>query len=118
MDPETQIVNRDNTKEGNRSAFIIISAEAGLSGDIDQRLIETMVQDYDEKTTDIIVLGTHGANMLTQRGIKFVRYFQVPESDKYTTLVPSLKPSCPIPKLSSIMKITCRLAFRILNQST
>ena len=99
MDPETQIVNRDNTKEGNRSAFIIISAEAGLSGDIDQRLIETMIQDYDEKTTDIIVLGTHGANMLTQRGIKFVRYFQVPESDKYIDVSPVIEAILPYSKV-------------------
>ena len=99
MDPETQIVNRIDVKEGNKTAYIIISAEAGLSGDIDQRLIETMLQDYDEKTTDIIVLGSHGANMLTQRGIKFVRYFQVPESDKYIDVSPVIDAILPYTKV-------------------
>jgi F-type H+-transporting ATPase subunit gamma len=99
MDPETQIVNRIDAKEGNKTAYIIISAEAGLSGDIDQRLIETMLQDYDEKTTDIIVLGSHGANMLTQRGIKFVRYFQVPESDKYIDVSPVIDAILPYSKV-------------------
>jgi F-type H+-transporting ATPase subunit gamma len=99
MDPETQIVNRIDVKEGNKTAYIIISAEAGLSGDIDQRLIETMLQDYDEKTTDIIVLGSHGANMLTQRGIKFVRYFQVPESDKYIDVSPVIDAILPYSKV-------------------
>jgi ATP synthase F1 gamma subunit len=64
------------------------SAEAGLSGDIDQRLIETMLQDYDSSGTDIVVLGTHGANQLSQRGIKFSRYFQVPETDQYIDVSP------------------------------
>ena len=99
MDPATQIVNRIDVKEGNKTAYIIISAEAGLSGDIDQRLIETMLADYDEKTTDIIVLGSHGANMLTQRGIKFVRYFQVPESDKYIDVSPVIDAILPYSKV-------------------
>lgn len=81
-----QITNRD--PGDSKKVFIVISAEAGLSGDIDQRLIETMLQNYDKTTTDIIVLGTHGANQLLQRGIPFVRYFQVPETDKYIDVHP------------------------------
>lgn len=99
MDPETQMINRDMSAEKKRKAFIIISAEAGLSGDIDQRLIETMLQDYIEADTDIIVLGSHGANMLTQRGIKFVRYFQVPESDKYIDVSPVIDAILPYSKV-------------------
>lgn len=99
MDPETQMINRDMSAEKKRKAFIIISAEAGLSGDIDQRLIETMLQDYTEADTDIIVLGSHGANMLTQRGIKFVRYFQVPESDKYIDVSPVIDAILPYSKV-------------------
>lgn len=89
LNPNARITNRDLTQEGkSRKVFVIISAEAGLSGDIDQRLIEKMLQDYDSQTTDIIVLGTHGANQLTQRGVKFTRYFQVPESDQYIDVSP------------------------------
>lgn len=99
MDPETQMINHDMSAEKKRKAFIIISAEAGLSGDIDQRLIETMLQDYIEADTDIIVLGSHGANMLTQRGIKFVRYFQVPESDKYIDVSPVIDAILPYSKV-------------------
>jgi len=87
IDPEMRITNREVTDKS-KKAFIIISAEAGLSGDIDQRLIETMLQNYDAKTTDIIVLGSHGATMLVQRDIPFTRYFQVPESDKYIDVSP------------------------------
>lgn len=90
VDPATRITVR-KPEEGARNVFIVISAEAGLSGDIDQRLIETMRQDYDPATTDIIVLGSHGASQLTQRGIPYVRFFKVPESDQYIDVGPVIE---------------------------
>jgi F0F1-type ATP synthase gamma subunit len=71
-----------------KQAFVIITAEAGLSGEIDQHLIETMLKDYDSKTTDIVVLGSHGANQLTERKIPYVRFFKVPESENYIDVGP------------------------------
>jgi F-type H+-transporting ATPase subunit gamma len=91
FNPTTRITNRKLGAEKSKNVFVIISAEAGLSGDIDQRLIETMLQNYDEKNTEIIVLGTHGANQLMQRGIAFKRYFQVPETDKYINVKPVIE---------------------------
>ncbi|MBC7459717.1 F0F1 ATP synthase subunit gamma [Candidatus Saccharibacteria bacterium] len=88
VDPATRITNREAGDGRSDNVFVIISAEAGLSGNIDQRLIETMIVDYNPKTTDIIVLGTHGANQLQQRGIAFSRYFQVPPTDKYIDVSP------------------------------
>lgn len=95
IDPESHITNREAGDGELQKVYIIISAEAGLSGDIDQRLIETMLQDYDAKTTDIIVLGSHGANQLTQRGIHFSRFFQVPETDKYIDVSPVIEAVIP-----------------------
>lgn len=91
IDPNTRITNRDPGDDLTKKVFIIISAEAGLSGDIDQRLIETMLESYDKNTTDIIVLGTHGATQLTQRGIPFIRYFKVPETDRYIDVSPVIE---------------------------
>ncbi|MGH7197051.1 MAG: F0F1 ATP synthase subunit gamma [Candidatus Saccharimonadales bacterium] len=92
IDPNSRITNRELGKKGAKEqVFVIISAEAGLSGDIDQRLIETMLQNYDAKTTDIVVLGSHGASQLTQRGIPFIRFFQVPESDRYIDVSPVIE---------------------------
>lgn len=90
IDPSTQIINRDINSVESKRVFVIISAEAGLSGDIDQHLIETMRHDYnkDKDNIDIIVLGSHGASQLTQRNIPFVRFFQVPESDRYVDVSP------------------------------
>lgn len=98
IDEHSRITNRDANSDQTKKVFVIISAEAGLSGDIDQHLIETMQQDYDPETTDIIVLGSHGANQLTQRGIPFVRFFQVPESDHYIDVSPVIEAILPYSK--------------------
>jgi F-type H+-transporting ATPase subunit gamma len=86
VDPKSQIANRK--KEIDKKVFVVVSAEAGLSGDIDQRLIEEMRKDYDKSNTDIIVLGTHGANQLHDRGIPYIRFFKIPETDTYIDVTP------------------------------
>jgi F-type H+-transporting ATPase subunit gamma len=89
--PGDRITNRELGTGDDKKVFVVISAEAGLSGDIDQRLIEFMHQDYNPKDTDIIVLGSHGANQLSQRGIPYVKFFQVPESDNYIDVSPVIR---------------------------
>jgi len=95
VDPKTRITNRAVGGAGYEKVFVIISAEAGLSGDIDLRLIETMMKDYDKETTDIVVLGSHGANQLAQRGISYSRFFQVPETDTYIDVTPVVESILP-----------------------
>lgn len=90
IDPKSRITGREY-KKGDRKVFVIISAESGLSGDIDQRLIETMMKDYDAANTDIIVLGSHGATQLNDRGIPYIRFFKVPESDSYVDVSPVIE---------------------------
>lgn len=100
VDPATRITERDlGDKDTKEQVFVIISAEAGLSGDIDQRLIETMSHNFDPKTTDIIVLGSHGASQLSQRGIPYIRFFQVPESDRYIDVTPVIEAVMPYSKI-------------------
>ncbi len=98
IDPSERITNRDIENENPKKVFVLISAEAGLSGDIDQHLMETMQQDYDSETTDIVVLGSHGANQLNQRGISYVHYFKVPESDRYIDVSPVIDAVLPYAK--------------------
>lgn len=99
VDPRTRITNRQLGDGDNRQVFVVISAEAGLSGDIDQRLVETMSHSYDPKTTDIIVLGSHGASQLSQRGIPYIRFFQVPESDHYIDVTPVIEAVMPYSRI-------------------
>ncbi|HEX5456484.1 MAG TPA: F0F1 ATP synthase subunit gamma [Candidatus Saccharimonadales bacterium] len=72
----------DEAKLKDKQLFIIITSEGGFSGDIDQRLIEMMLKDYDKDKQDIIVIGRHGVAQLTQRGVSFVRYFGLPKKDQ------------------------------------
>lgn len=86
VDPKRRLTFRDDTN--GRKVLVLISAEAGLSGDLDMRMIESMQSEYDKGSTDIIVLGSHGASQLTQRGIPYIRFFQIPESDSYINVTP------------------------------
>jgi F-type H+-transporting ATPase subunit gamma len=88
VDPKSRITSRGLAAATAKKVFVVISAEAGLSGDIDQRLVEAMYQDYDPATTDIVVLGSHGATQMSQRGIAYSRFFQVPETDRYIDVSP------------------------------
>jgi ATP synthase F1 gamma subunit len=87
FDNASRAMHRKDEKNG-RTVFVIISAEGGLSGDIDQRLIEAMLKDYDKSTTDIVILGTHGANQLHDREIPYIKFFKIPESDTYIDVSP------------------------------
>lgn len=72
----------------NKQLFIIITAEGGFSGDIDQKLIETMRQHYNKYKVEIIVIGHHGAIQLSQAGISFMKYFKLPTENKNINTMP------------------------------
>jgi len=65
-----------------KELFIVITAEGGFSGDIDQKLISWMLKNYDADKNDIIVIGHHGAVQLAQQGISFKKYFKMPVQDQ------------------------------------
>lgn len=65
-----------------KELLIIITAEGGFSGDIDQKLISLMLKSYDKEKQDIIVIGHHGAVQLAQNGIGFKKYFKLPQRDQ------------------------------------
>lgn len=100
VDPAKRITARGDAGGNNgRTALILISAEAGLSGDLDMRMIETMQSDYEPGTTDIVVLGSHGASQLSQRGIPYIKFFQVPESDTYIDVSPVIEVVLPYERI-------------------
>jgi ATP synthase F1 gamma subunit len=71
-----------------KELYIIITAEGGFSGDIDQKLITLMLETYDKDKNDIIVIGHHGAIQLAQRGISFKKYFKLPVKDQNINVAP------------------------------
>lgn len=74
-----------------KELYIIITAEGGFSGDIDQRTVEAMLEKYDPDKNDIIVIGHHGAMQLSQRGISFRKYYKLPANDKNINVTPIIR---------------------------
>jgi len=66
-----------------KELLILITAPAGLSGDIDHRLIKRFQEYYQDRPEafDIIVIGRHGAQQLQQLKIKYKYYFDLPKRD-------------------------------------
>lgn len=64
-----------------KELLILITAKAGLSGDIDQRLIRKFLERYDEAEHDVLVIGYHGALKLKQAHIDYRYYFDLPDGD-------------------------------------
>jgi len=64
-----------------KELLILITAQGGLSGDIDQRLMRRFKQYYEPAKHDIIVIGHHGAGQLEQARIKYNQYYDMPKKD-------------------------------------
>lgn len=64
-----------------KELLILITAQGGLSGDIDQRLIKKFRAHYDPEKNDIIVIGHHGAGQLEQLRIHYNQYYDMPKKD-------------------------------------
>jgi len=71
-----------------KELFVVITAEGGFSGDIDQKLIEWMLKSFDKEKHDIIVIGHHGAIQLAQRGVSIKKYYKLPTRDQNINVTP------------------------------
>ncbi|MBC7581637.1 F0F1 ATP synthase subunit gamma [Aeromicrobium sp.] len=74
-----------------KELFIMITAEGGFSGDIDQKILKLVLEEYDAEKHDIIVIGHHGAIQLSQRGIGFKKYYKLPAKDQNINVVPIVR---------------------------
>src|SRR5262249_4177230 len=71
-----------------KQLYIVITAEGGFGGDIDQKLIRLMLSDFSPEKNDIIVIGHHGALLLLQQHVGFKKYFTLPSRDKNINVRP------------------------------
>lgn len=74
-----------------KELYIIITAEGGFSGDIDQKLLLLMLTTFDPEKNEIIVIGHHGAMQLAQRGITYKKYFKLPNKDQNINVSPIIR---------------------------
>lgn len=71
-----------------KELVIAITAEGGFSGDIDKKLVDELLKNYDRKKQDVAVIGHHGALQLARAGVSFKRYFKLPETDDNINVKP------------------------------
>jgi ATP synthase F1 gamma subunit len=74
-----------------KELFIIITAEGGFSGDIDQKLVQLMLKEYNADINEVICIGHHGAMQLAQRGISYKKYFKLPKKDQNINVTPIIR---------------------------
>lgn len=74
-----------------KELYIVITAEGGFSGDIDQKVIKLVLETYNPEKNAIIVIGHHGAIMLAQRGISYEKYFKLPNKDQNINVAPVIR---------------------------
>lgn len=81
------------TKENiiDKELYVVITAEGGFSGDIDQKLIRLMLETYDKEKNEIVIIGHHGAMQLKQAGVEYKKYFKLPNSDTNINVMPIIK---------------------------
>ncbi|HEX3568914.1 MAG TPA: F0F1 ATP synthase subunit gamma [Candidatus Saccharimonadales bacterium] len=74
-----------------KQLYIAVTSEGGFSGDIDQKLMSWMIGKYDAAKNDIIIIGHHGAVLLTQSGITYNKYFSLPTKDQNINVQPLIQ---------------------------
>lgn len=80
--------SQSENKVLDKDLIILITAEGGLSGDIDQKLVGWMLTKYQPAQQDIIVIGHHGAVQLSQAGATFKKYYKMPVKDRDINVTP------------------------------
>lgn len=91
LDSTFRFGRNDQAKADKEELRILITADGGFSGDIDQRLIRLALEGYDKNKHDIIIVGHHGAVQLAQQGIDFKKYYKLPKQDEDINVEPITK---------------------------
>jgi F-type H+-transporting ATPase subunit gamma len=88
VDPSERLTGKNGPKRDKPNVFLALTSEGGLSGDIDSRIVRTVMQNIDPKTTDLIVIGAHGATQFVQNHAQIKRYFRLPDVDQAIDVSP------------------------------
>ena len=64
-----------------KEAIIIVTSRGKLSGEIDHKIVTTLMREENVSDVDIISVGRHGQLLLEERSIKPVKVFDIPEGE-------------------------------------
>lgn len=73
------LASQNRQPKNSKPAVVLVTANAGLTGEVDTKLITRVLSEVDPKATDFYVYGLHGEGLLLQRLIKPVKTFRFPE---------------------------------------
>ena len=91
VNDEFHFGRNQKTKTIDKELFILVTAEGGFSGDVDQKIIESLEKAYDSTKNDILVIGKHGSTLLEQMGINYVKLYDLPAQDRNINVGPLIK---------------------------
>lgn len=75
----------------NKNVFIVITSAGGLSGEIDNKIIQRVAKDVEDGGSDIILFGEHGAVLLAEYKIKPIKIFKLPNINKSFDIRPVIR---------------------------
>lgn len=82
VDPKEQMARASN-KNRKPKVLVAVTTEGKLGGEVANQVIEEFTRAYSESpNADVVVLGAHGAEQITQRGVAVTKSFHLPESDE------------------------------------
>jgi F-type H+-transporting ATPase subunit gamma len=71
-----------------KELMILITSEGSFSGDIDQRLVKQALEHYNKDKNDVVVIGHHGAIILGQHNVPYIKSYKLPTRDKNINVGP------------------------------
>lgn len=81
IDPKERL-KRDNREHKGKNVFVAVTGEGKLGTEITEQIIDGMLAGYTgPDKTDIIAVGTRGAQLLAERGAGVAQTFTFPQSD-------------------------------------
>src|SRR5207245_11473632 len=60
VDPKGRMIGSSGPRRDKPNVFLVLTSDSGLSGDIDQRIVQSVINSFDPTTTDLIVIGARG----------------------------------------------------------
>lgn len=94
-DPDDRLTEQDKLGKKDKTVFVVIASQGGLSGDIDQRAITSMLRDFRPELHEIIVVGAHGGTLLKAKHVEAAKVFALPEakdeSPKVTPIIEEIR---------------------------
>lgn len=76
---EKESKKRQQRPKSSKQAVVIVTANAGLTGEVDSKVINATLKAIDPKQSDYFIYGLHGESLLLQLGVKPVKVFRFPE---------------------------------------